>query len=312
MVRRRLDRAAAALAALAALALAGCDLTRAAPPPDALVVDGFPPPQDGVVPAVGGPDTLDLACWNIENFPMTVQTASDVADLITSLDLDVVVVEEVASVDAWNELLARLPGHDGVLSTHVYANLAYQKIGIVYRTDEAAISNVELLFQTDSYDFPRPPLHAHLHFDDGVHAPVDLDLVGLHLKAGITTEDATRRQGAVAALDTWERGRTDDPGTVFLGDWNQELDAHDGPTVFAPITAAPDLYTIRSAAASAAGAATYLPARSMIDHIVTTAPAAATIGAVDAEVPPLDREYNAYPEVSDHLPVVLSIPLAAR
>ena len=310
MAARRLVLAGAL--ALAALAAAGCDLTREAPPPDALVVDGFPPPQDGVVPAVGGPDTLDLGCWNIENFPMTAHTASDVADLVTSLDLDVVVVEEVASIDAWNELLARLPGRDGVLSTHVYPGLTYQKIGIIYRTDEATITNVELLFETDTDDFPRPPFHAHLHFDDGSHAPVDLDLVGLHLKAGITTDDARRRQGAVAALDTWERSRTGDPGTVLLGDWNQELDAHDGPTVWAPITGAPDLYTIRTAAAAAGGAATYLPARSMIDHIVTTAPLGPVVGdATAARVPPLDAEYSAYFEVSDHLPVVLSIPLAA-
>ncbi|MCE9571859.1 MAG: hypothetical protein K8W52_01755 [Deltaproteobacteria bacterium] len=298
--------------ALALAALGACDLTRAAPAPDATVIDGFPPPQPGVVPALGSPDTLDLACWNIENFPMVTQTPSDVADLITSLDLDVVVVEEIASEDAWHELLTRLPEHDGVLSTHVYNATSYQKIGIIYRTATVSIDQVELLFQDDTNAFPRPPLHAHLHYDDGAHASVDLDLVGLHLKAGVASEDIARRQLALVAIDGWQRARTADPGTIFLGDWNQELDTYDGPTVWAPITAAPDVYTIRTQPLSMAGEATFLPAHSMIDHIVTTAAAAPVLAAPTTIVPRLDTEYNPYPQVSDHLPVVLTIPLAPR
>lgn len=296
--------------ALALAVLGACDLTRAAPAPDAVVVDGYPPPQSGVVPAIGSAATLDLACWNIENFPQVVQTPSDVADLITSLDLDVVVVEEIASEDAWAELLARLPRYAGVLSTHRYTATSYQKIGIIYRVETVSIDQVELLFQTDGNAFPRPPLRAHLHFADGVHAPVDLELVGLHLKAGVAPEDIARRQAAIVALDAWQRGRAD-IGTIFLGDWNQELDTHDGPTVWAPITGAPDVYTIRTQAASMAGEATYLPARSMIDHIVSTAAAAPVLGTPTTIVPRLDTAYNPYPQVSDHLPVVLTIPLAA-
>jgi endonuclease/exonuclease/phosphatase family metal-dependent hydrolase len=303
----------AVIAAMLALGVLGaCDLTRGAPAPDAPVVDGFAPPQGMVVPAVGSAATLDVACWNIENFPLTAQTPSDVADLITSLDLDVVVVEEIASEDAWAELLARLPEHDGVLSTHVYTATSYQKIGIIYRTGTVTLDQIELLFQADTNPFPRPPLHAHLRFDDGAHAPVELDLVGLHLKAGVTSDDIARRTIAITELDAWQRARTADPGTIFLGDWNQPLATYDGPTVWAPITAAPDLYTIQTQAASTAGTATFLPAGSMIDHIVSTAAAAPILGAPQLTVPALERSYNPYAQVSDHLPVVLSIPLAAR
>jgi endonuclease/exonuclease/phosphatase family metal-dependent hydrolase len=294
-----------------ALAAAACGRAPGGDSPDAAPPDGYPPPRGGLVPAVGGPDTLDLACWNIENFPMTVHTAADVADLVTSLDLDVVVVEEVADTTAWQELLDRLPEHDGILSTHQYTPTSYQKIGVIYRTATVTLSGTELLFTNDTSAFPRPPLHTHLHYDDGTHAPVDLDLVGLHLKAGVTTDDIARRKDAVVALDGWMRGRTD-TGYALLGDWNQELDTHDGPSVWAPITGDPALYTIRTAGASAAGEVTYLPFHTMIDHVVTTAAAAPIVGTADAIPLRLDQEYDPYPDVSDHVPVSLTIPLAPR
>jgi hypothetical protein len=298
-----------AVALAIALGLGGCDLTRAQPAPDASPgpADALSPPRGDVVPSVGGPATLDLACWNIENFPMTGVATIDVADLITSLDLDVIVVEEVTSEAAWNELVARLPTHEGVLSPHVYADGTYQKIGILYRTGVATVTGAEPIL-TGNLDFPRPPFHAHLHYDDGTHRPIDLDLVGLHLKAGVTDDDHARRRGAVIALDAWINGRAD-TGYALLGDWNQELDDAE---VWAPIAGAPARYTIRSSAAAAAGASTYLPAHSMIDHIVTTAALAPVIGDTSAIVPPLGQEYNAYYEVSDHQPVVLRIPLAVR
>src|SRR4029079_16543071 len=89
-----------------------------------------------LVPALGGPATLDLAAWNIENFPKSTRTVADVADLITSLDLDLVVCDEIASVTAWNELVALLPEHEAVLSSHRYTATSYQKIGLLYRASE--------------------------------------------------------------------------------------------------------------------------------------------------------------------------------
>jgi len=92
------------------LALASCTVQRG-PDPSA---DASPdaPPNGTLVPPIGSKDTLELATWNIENFPDTTQTPKLVADLITSLDLDVVVTEEIASETAWQELLERLPEHE--------------------------------------------------------------------------------------------------------------------------------------------------------------------------------------------------------
>lgn len=290
------------------LALTGCDLQGGDGTDAGLsdgAVDGYRPPLTGVVPAIGSAATLDLACWNIENFPATPDTPTIVADLITSLDLDLIVVEEIASDAAWNELIARLPEHDGVLSTHRYTPTDYQKIGLIYRRAVVSVGTPELLFVTDTYGFPRPPFRVPVTVGG-----LTLDVIGVHLKAGTADADAARRAAAARSLDTYLRARVaDEAEVIVLGDYNETIDTAAGQTVLAPLFA-DDLYRFRTAAAASAGAATFLPSGRAIDHILTTAGLDDEIGARDALVVPLGQQYSGYQrQVSDHVPVALSFPM---
>ena len=200
------------------------------------------------MPAVGSATTLDVACWNIENFPATSRTPAYVADLITSLDLDVIVVEEIASLAAWRELLDRLPAYDAVLSTHAYTPTSYQKIGLIYRAGLVSVGAPELLFVTDTYGFPRPPFRVPVTV-----GALTVDVIGVHLKAGADAADADRRAAAARTLDTYLRGHlagAGDPEFVVLGDYNEALT--DGSQVLAPLLA-PDAYRMRTAAVASGG-----------------------------------------------------------
>jgi endonuclease/exonuclease/phosphatase family metal-dependent hydrolase len=305
------------LAAIAAVVtVAGCDLVNGGTTSvdiDAAAalsdggVDGYPAPHTGIVPAIGSANTLDIACWNIENFPDTASTPAYVADLITSLDLDLVVVEEVANVDAWDELIARLPNHDAVLSSHRYTATSYQKIGLIYRTATVAVGTPELLFASDSYGFPRPLFKVPV-----VVGGLTFDVIGVHLKAGINPDDEARRTSALITIDGYLRAQVDGGGegqVVILGDFNQNLDTTDGQTVFAPLLAA-DRYRVRDQAAIDSGAASYIPSGRVIDHLVTTAGFEPWAGDVAAQIPKLNQQFPGYLDViSDHLPVVWSIPM---
>ncbi len=289
-------------------ALAGCDLVRSSGEPDGGAgVDALVPINADLVPAVGGPDTLDVACWNIEWFPKGDRTVVLVADLIASLDLDIVVVEEIASVAAWDELVARLPEHAGILSSHRYTATSYQKIGVLYREGLMTAGEGELVFLGNSSAFPRPGLRVHLEVAGGF----GLDVIGIHLKAGGSFDDAERRAEAMAIMDTWLRGQVDGGGedeVIVLGDYNEDLDADD--PVLAPFLAAPDRYTFRTTALDASDTASFIPSGALIDHIVTTAGLADEIGDRDAIIPDLEGQLPRYePEVSDHLPVILSFPM---
>lgn len=290
------------------LGAGACDLgTQAVDPDAALTGDALPPPNGDLVPPVGSPTTLDIACWNLEWFPKDTRSVSLAADLITSLELDLIVVQEVASVVAWDELVARLPLHEGVLSTHRYSATEYQKIGFLYRADLMTIGEPELLFPGEFYDFPRPPMK--LHIEAG---GLGFDAIGVHLKAGTAPDDAERRAGAMRTLEAYVRRQIDDGGedeVIILGDYNEVLTNPGGQAVLAPMLAAPERYRFRSAEVAAAGEASFIPGGKVIDHIVTTAGLEAEVGGVTAVIPRLDAMMSRYDSyVSDHLPVVLSIP----
>ncbi len=298
-----------AAAAVILATLAACDLVDgglATPDAaiDAVATDAYPPPRADVVPAVGSATTLDVACWNIENFPATSRTPAYVADLITSLDLDVIVVEEIASLAAWRELLDRLPAYDAVLSTHAYTPTSYQKIGLIYRAGLVSVGAPELLFVTDTYGFPRPPFRVPVTV-----GALTVDVIGVHLKAGADAADADRRAAAARTLDTYLRGHlagAGDPEFVVMGDYNEALT--DGSQVLAPLLA-PDAYRMRTAAVASGGAASFIPSGKVIDHILTSVALDGLAGDRAAVIPPLDEQFPGYlGTVSDHLPVVLSIP----
>lgn len=303
-----------ALAVTLALTASGCrdrggdDGDDDGGPADADPAFPYPPPAADLVPAIGGAATLEIATWNLENFPAEDLTPSLAADLITSLDLDVVVVEEIANVAAWNELITRLREHDGVLSTDQYTATSYQKIGVIYRAAEVTVAPFELLFDADDYAFPRPALSVVVTVGG-----VELELIGVHLKAGVGTEDADRRRLAIAALEARLRAQVDgggEPEVVLLGDYNQVVTGAEGMDVLSPLLAAPERYTIRSQQLASAGGVTYLGfGGKFIDHITTTAALDAAWGDATLVVPRLDQMLTNYRNlVSDHLPVVLVAP----
>jgi len=273
--------------------------------------DGFlyPPPRTDVVPAVGSPDTLEIAAWNIENFPAEANTPGYVADLITSLDLDVILVEEIASETAWRELLDRLREHDGVLSTHRYNATDYQKIGVIYRTSMVTPGAMTLLFSTDSYAFPRPPLSLPLAIDDHVHAPLQLEVIGVHLKAGVGQQDGERRKLAVEAIDTHLRAQIDGGGedeVVLAGDYNEIVSTVEGRNNLAAILTAPDRYTLQTQPNATNNEISFVPSSRLLDHITTTTGLAAELTGARVVIPRLHAIYSGYvAHVSDHLPVVL-------
>lgn len=282
--------------------------------PDAMpdAMGTYPPPRTDAFMKIGSADTLEIAAWNIENYPARNTTPARVADLIASMDLDVIVTEEIASETAWKELMARLPDHEGILSEHRYTPTDYQKIGIIYKPALVTPSKIELLFTAETYPFPRPPFSASLAISDGTHAPLSIQVIGVHLKAGVAQEDGDRRRIALEKIDGYVRAQAaagQEDEIVIAGDYNEVLNTTVGQTNFAPLLSAPDLYTIHTKAAAEAGEVSFIPASIMLDHIVTTAPLADEVAGAQLVIPRLQTLPQYTSEVSDHLPVVLVAPL---
>jgi endonuclease/exonuclease/phosphatase family metal-dependent hydrolase len=271
----------------------------------------YPAPRTDVVPSVGTDETLELATWNIENYPKNESTPSTLANLIASLDLDMVALQEVQDIDAFNELVDRLRGYEGMLSSHTYGDGTYQKVGFVYRSDLISLSGAFLLFSQQGYEFPRPAFKVDVTVDKG-GSTLNFTAIALHLKAGGGFSDRQRREEAVVLLEnhlSTTVGGAGNGSLVVLGDFNDTLTGA-GATVFSPLSTAEQLYTIRTQSNDTSGDISFVPSSVLLDHIVTTAAFDAEFAGSSAIIPRLDMQMTGYVgQVSDHLPVIVRAPL---
>jgi hypothetical protein len=226
-----------ALAALAVALLSGCsklDTTTQPPPVTCNPRDPNSPCcgslaigyglVNGLTP-VGTDTTLDVACWNMMNFPAAGDTSVEMAaQIIGGLNLDVWGVEEIADTTAFRALLARLPGYAGVFSPDGGGSF-YQKTGIIYRTAVVTLNSWKPILTGDSYAFTRPPIEADLtaHGNGKVY---HFRLVVQHLKAYADAVSLARRRSADQKLKAYlDAQRVTDPTLpyVVVGDWNGRL-----------------------------------------------------------------------------------------
>lgn len=269
-------------------------------------------PRDDLVPAVGTPRALDIATWNIENFPQRSETAELVASLILSLELDLIGVQEIADTEAFDQLMALLPAYDKVLSTHTYGNGSYQKVGFIYRRDTLRPDHVDLLF-TGEYAFPRPPLEVHFDVTDPERGQTILDFTAIvvHLKAGVDDRDRERRTRAVERLDDYLRGQINGSGDddiVIVGDFNEDMASPAALAVWSPFLDEPGLYTVHTEQLGAE-AYSFVPYPRLLDHIVSTVSLVGAFNGEQTQVLYLQHQLDGYTgSVSDHLPVATSMP----
>ncbi|MDP2341726.1 MAG: endonuclease/exonuclease/phosphatase family protein [Deltaproteobacteria bacterium] len=274
---------------------------------ESCVVDdntGFPAPLASRTDRIGSSTTLDIAAWNIRNFPRAGSTVSTVADVITSLDLDLIALEEMEDEDSFNELLARLPEHEGLLSTDTYSDGSYQKLAFIYRCGRLTPTSDTLIFTGDGFNFPRPPMQVQFHYDDGDKA-FDFIAIAVHLKAQEDAESAARRRASFISLQTYVNSLVEGDGVdeiVILGDFNEALD---NPN-WAPFLDT-SKYVVRTQPLFSAGDASFISAGNVIlDHIVTTRAFDDEVGAGTAIIPRVDSDVANYRnDVSDHRPVAL-------
>lgn len=268
----------------------------------------YPEPRTDLVPKAGSDESLDIATWNIENFPKQASTPERVADIIRSLDIDMVALQEVENIAAFDEVVERLRGYEGVLSGHTYGDGSFQKVGYIFRSSLISMSGTFLLFDQDWYEFPRPGLKVDVHVENGADS-FDFTAIALHLKAGGGVENRSRREAAIAILEDHLRASVDgssNSSIVVLGDYNDTLDQSN---VWSPLSDN-SRYTIRTQGNDNSNQFSYVPFESLIDHQVTTSAFDQAHPGGDTIIPRLDTQLSGYEsQVSDHIPVIMRIPL---
>ena len=121
----------------------------------------------------GSEYSLDVISWNLEWFPKNGQTTLDsLALIINTIKPEVIALQEINDVSAFNTLLTMLPLYEGNYSSFSNLKLAY-----IYKKS-LTINNIFTISSNATYNFAgRPPYCLELVYDNQTFF-----LVNNHLK----------------------------------------------------------------------------------------------------------------------------------
>lgn len=194
---------------------------------------------------------LSLANWNLEFFGDPNYDPADdnlqqrnVTAVLADAGFDIAGLEEVVDVTRFSQVVAALPGYDGVVSSDATRvtgtnscvsfsgspcyGASEQKLALIYRTQVATLRSAQLILTGDSTtenDFAyRPPLRVDLDVKlaDGGTDP--LVVIVLHLKAYTDATSYQRRVASSAELKTYLDNNLPTQKVAVVGDWNDDID----------------------------------------------------------------------------------------
>ncbi len=254
---------------------------------------------------------LPVWTWNIEHFPLTGGTVDAVAGVLAGGDrAELVGFQEVDSLPAFDQLLGKLPGWEGLPGQTGFDT----QVAVAYRTDRLRVLTTEDLFVDNSYQFPRPPLAVTFEVK-GRTGTGRVVLVVVHLKAMVDSSSRERRRQAIVSLEGWMAARraTGD-AVIVLGDWNDDIDTVGASNVFAPLLAKPEAYAPLTLDVAKRDEYSYIPFRRLIDHIVVTRETVTQFPLQAVDPVKLDETLPGYADtISDHRPVeAVLLPIVPR
>ena len=281
----------------------GCGDDGNSPAPPAPDPDPDVSPYENCLPTVGS-NTLEMATWNIENFPMTTSAAEMVEEIIEDTDLDLIALQEITTQAALDGLLDSLSGWEGVLGSGTN-----QKIGYLYKTAEITVVEAASEIYSErnteynnAFTSVRRPVHIRVRHTGGL----EVDLINVHLKCCGGSENEDRRREASRLLKLYVDDSLSNENVIIIGDFNDEI--VDTENVFQNFIDDPDNYrfSTMSIAEGASSNWSFPSFPSQIDQILITN----ELFDNEAEVSTLtlDNCESTYSnQVSDHRPVMIRL-----
>ena len=178
------------------------------------------------------PENLNIMTWNIESFPKTNQTIGYVTQIINSLDVDIIALQEITNQSSLIELANSLNGN---WDYSFYSNDSW---GLAYliNTDNISVTqNPYSILQQYDYEFAgRPPYVLEFNYNNQ-----NIILMNIHFKCCDGSEQ--RRSDASYYLDDYISNNLYSDNVIVLGDFNDSL--IDDENVFDVFLNKPQEYT---------------------------------------------------------------------
>lgn len=248
--------------------------------------------------------SFDIVTWNIEQFPKEdASTISMLAEIIPTLNADIIAVQEIGTATNFNLLLTALPGWNGVVSGGSI------KTGYLYKTSEVTVSAVTYPL-VDASAFPRSPM-----FITATHTPSgqEVTLINLHLKccddySSTYGTAIDRRKSAAEKTKTYIDQNLSTQSVVVLGDYNEDITEPEGNGVFMNFKNDPTNYRFADMTIAECSSAywSYPSWPSQLDHILITNELFSKVK--DTRVLRLNEcDGSYYNIISDHRPVLIQL-----
>ena len=179
---------------------------------------------------LGYESTLDIVTWNIKNFPKQGYTTIDfIVELIDSMDVDIIALQEIGSESDLNNLVSKLDGWTGGYSSDSYGyGLAY-----LYKT-ELIVNNLDEIDELDNYNLTRTPFLLEINW-----AGENIYIINNHYKCcgngiieNVYDDEEYRRQQACIMTKNYIESNLTDKHVIVLGDFNDELSDVDSANIF--------------------------------------------------------------------------------
>lgn len=241
--------------------------------------------------------SFDVVTWNIEQFPKSGNTITLLAEIIPTLNADIIAVQEIGSVSNFNTLVAALPGWSGVVSG------GSLKTGYLYKTAEVSVSAVSYPL-TDASAFPRQPMVITATHTSGL----EVTLINLHLKCCDDGNSIERRRSASDRLKAYIDANLSTKAVVMLGDYNEDITQPEGNNVFKNFVDDETNYAFADMTIAECSSAywSYPSWPSQLDHMLITNELFDNVKDIRVlRLNECDGSY--YSTISDHRPVLMQL-----
>jgi len=273
------------------------------PPSDTLSID--PVQNAWNIPIENQWDKLEAMTWNIKDFPISENTINYVNEIITDLMPDVIAFQEINDLTAFNTLANSILAYEFIASG--------TGLALAVRSDVMEITSWTTLFPDAGYDFAwRFPMLVELNWACGLNA-ISFKVINVHLKAGGGSEDFNRRYSSCEYLSNYINDYLN-VNIIILGDYNDEITDLQNSNSLWPLVSNNAIAFATDPIAGNDYYDSYPSWPSFIDHIAISSTLFDELSEGEINTLRID-DYTGYSfyhnNISDHRPVILSIPIEA-
>jgi len=238
-------------------------------------------------------DQLEVATWNIRQFPQAGSTIEALVDVIPNMNVDIIAVQEIQNTSMFLSMANQLAGWEAAVE-NVNGSI---ELGYLYKTSAiTSFGAMTKLFSGDTNGYPREAVEVDITHANGL----SVKLINIHLKCCGDSE--SRREDASITMKSYLDNQLADGNVIVLGDFNDDIKNGSPFTNF--LNDSNDYFFADKSIADGSSAEWSFPSfPSHIDHILCTDDLkdefviAKTLTLNDCVT-----NYNGV--ISDHLPVV--------